>query len=300
MRRSIISFGLLSMALILTLTRTEKWQPLVTAFTPSVNAEQRQTQDIKRLKLNLDRGLSFLCGDGLWVSIDFQSYPSGVMDFFRISKFSYYFYQSQRDPNLVFKGIDSGPMVFIANYRMEKSPQTITVYSNCEMVSLFLNDQFKASQPPDTGIFTENLLHPPFIFHNIPWKAGKLRAIGYIDGVEAATHSRITPGKASFIDLHFNPEEEAMANGEDLFFVYASTVDKKGTIVPELTKEISFQATGSGILVSPEKVETEAGTAVVLVRITDKPGKIVIKAENEGLKEAVTSVNCINKMSSSL
>jgi beta-galactosidase len=250
--------------------------------------------------LNLNRGLSFLCGDGLWVGIDFQCYPSGVMDYFRIPKFSYFFYQSQRDPNLIFKGIDSGPMVFIANYWTEKSPRTITVYSNCELVSLFLNDQFITSQPPDTGIFTENLLHPPFIFKNIPWKAGKLKAIGYIDGKEAASHSRITPGKASFIDLRFNLRDEAMANGEDLFFVYASIVDKNGTIVRDLVKEISFQVTGSGILVSPEKVETEAGTAVVLIRTTDKPGQIVIKAETEGLKEAVTSINCINKITSSL
>lgn len=102
-----------------------------------------------RESLNLNRGLSFLCGDGLWVGIDFQCYPSGVMDYFRIPKFSYYFFQSQRDPNLIFKGIDSGPMVFIANYWTEKSPRTITVYSNCELVSLFLNDQFLTSQSPE-------------------------------------------------------------------------------------------------------------------------------------------------------
>lgn len=250
--------------------------------------------------LNLNRELSFLCGDGLWVGIDFQCYPSGVMDYFRIPKFSYYFYQSQRDPNLVFKGIDSGPMVFIANYWTEKSSRTITVYSNCDRISLFLNDQFITSQPPDTGIFTENLLHPPFIFQNIPWKAGKLKAIGYIDGKEAASHSRITPGEASFIDLRFNVKNEAIANEEDLFFVYASIVDKNGTIVRDLVKEVSFQVTGSGILISPEKVETEAGTAVALIRTTDKPGQIVIQAETEGLKEAVTSINCINKNISSL
>ncbi len=245
--------------------------------------------------LNLNRGLSFLCGDGLWVAIDFQCYPSGVMDYFRIPKFSYYFYQSQRDPNLVINGVDSGPMVFIANYWTEKSPRTVTVYSNCKRVNLLLNDQLIASQKPDTGVFTENLLHPPFTFQNIPWKPGKLIAIGYINDREAASHIRITPGKAVFIDLHFDLKEAAIANGEDMFFVYASIVDKNGTVLRDLKKVILFKVTGSGILISPEEVETEAGTATALIRTTTQPGQIVIKAETEGLKQSVISKNCIKR-----
>ena len=243
--------------------------------------------------LDLNRGLSFICGDGLWVAIDFQCYPSGVMDYFRLPKFSYYFYQSQRDPNLVINGVDSGPMVFIANYWAEKSPRTVTVYSNCERVNLLLNDQLIDSQKPDSGVFTENLLHPPFTFHNIPWKPGKLKAIGYINDKEAASHIRITPGKAAFIDLFFDLKGAAIANGEDMFFVYASIVDENGTIVPDEVKEISFRVTGSGILISPERIATEAGIATALIRTTTQSGQIIIRAETEGLKQSVISKNCI-------
>lgn len=250
--------------------------------------------------LNLNRGLSFLCGDGLWVGIDFQCFPSGVIDYFRIPKFSYYFYQSQRDPHLILKDIDSGPMVYIANYWTEKSPRTVTVYSNCDRMNLYLNDQLIASREPDTGIFTDNLLHPPFTFPDIPWKPGELKAIGYMDNEKVASHSRITPDKATFIDLCFDLKEAAMANGEDMFFVYASIVDKNGTVVRDVKKEISFQVTGSGILISPEQVETEAGTATALIRTATQSGQIVIKAKTEGLQEAVVSKNCIKKINSSL
>jgi len=243
--------------------------------------------------LNLNRKLPFLCGDGLWVGIDFQFFPSGVMDYFRIPKFSYYLYQSQRDPNHIIHGIDSGPMVFVANYWTEMSHCTVMVFSNCDRINLYLNGQFIASQKPDNGIFTEHLLHPPFTFHDIPFKPGELKAIGYMDNEKVASHSRRTPGQAEFIDLRFDLKGAAMANGEDMFFVYASVVDENGTIVRDVQKEILFGVTGSGILISPERVETEAGTAAALVRTTIQSGQIVIKAKTEGFKEAVASKNCI-------
>jgi len=249
--------------------------------------------------LNLNRGLPFLCGDGLWVAIDFQFFPSGALDYFRLPKFSYYFFQSQRDPKHIIKNVDSGPVVYIANYWTQDSPDTVTVYSNCEQVDLFLNDRLIASQKPDTGHFTENLLHPPFTFSNILWKHGELKAVGYIDDKEVASRNRITPDKATFIDLCFDLKEMAMANGEDMFFAYASIVDKNGTVIRDVKKEISFQVTGSGILISPEQVETEAGIATALIRTTTQPGQIVIKAETDGMQEAVVSKNCINSISTS-
>ena len=135
----------------------------------------------------------------------------------------------------------------------------------------------------------------PFTFHNIHWKPGKLKAIGYVNGKEAASHIRITPGKVAFIDLFFDLKDAAIANGEDMFFAYASVVDENGTIVRDEEKEISFLVTGSGTLISPERIETEAGIATALIRTTPQPGQIVITAETEGLKQAVISKNCIKQ-----
>jgi len=249
----------------------------------------QQAQNHQR-SLNLNRGLPFLSGDGLWVAMDFQCYPSGVIDYFRLPKFSYYFYQSQRDPDLILKAVDSGPMVYIANFWREKWPRPVTVFSNCERVDLLLNGQLLASQPPDTGWFVKNLLHPPFTFTAVAWQPGKLKAIGYLHGQAAVVHERITPGEASNIRLHFDLKGTSTIGDDDMFFVYAMVVDKNGVVVPDVLKEISFHVDGGGILISPEKVETEAGTAVALIRTTDRPDKIIIHAETDGLPEAIITV----------
>ena len=76
-----------------------------------------------------------------------------------------------------------------------------------------------------------------------------------------------------------------------MFFVYASVVDKNGSVVPDIIKEIFFRVTGSGILISPEKVVAEAGIAAALIRTTTQPGQIGTKAETDGLKEAMISIN---------
>ena len=268
----------------------------------------RSTSDVERMRgetamlvqahnhqesLNLNRNLSFLCGDGLWVGIDFQCFPSGVIDYFRLPKFSYYFYQSQRDPALIFEGIDSGPMVFIANYWTEKSPSPIIIYSNCERIDLLLNDQLIVSQLPDTGKFVQNLLHPPFTFQEVPWQPGKLTAHGYIKNQKVAVHTRMTPCQATALTLSFDVKEAALANGEDVFWAYASVVDENGTVLHDAEKEVVFQVTGPGILINPTPIKTEAGVASALIRTTTQEGEIVIKASTEDLKAAVEIKKCL-------
>jgi beta-galactosidase len=243
--------------------------------------------------LCMNRGLPFLCGDGLWVGMDFQCYPSGIIDYFRIPKFSYYFFQSQRDPRLLVDGADSGPMVFIANNWTEKSPRPVTVYSNCERVDLYLNGRLLLSQKPDTGQFDGNLSHPPFTFRDAPWSAGELKAIGFLDGKEAASHLRITPGEADRVEVRFNLKGPAAADGEDLFFAYASVMDRNGTVVFEGERTVSFRVSGPGVLVAPEAVRSEAGIAATLIRTTGDSGTITVEARTEGLPAGTGSVPCV-------
>ncbi|TXD51624.1 MULTISPECIES: DUF4982 domain-containing protein [unclassified Polaribacter] len=60
---------------------------------------------------------------------------SGIMNLFRITKPSYYCYQSQRDANHP----KEKPMVYIANQWKKDSPLAVRVFSNCDEVELFLN-----------------------------------------------------------------------------------------------------------------------------------------------------------------
>jgi len=240
--------------------------------------------------LNANRALPFLCGDGLWVGINFQTYPSGVIDYFRLPKFSYYFYQSQRNPHLILDGIDSGPMIFIANYWTENSPRDVTVFSNCDSVRLLLNGELIATQPPDHDAISDHLLHPPFTFKNVSWQPGELQAIGFLDGKAAVQHIRRTPSSPEAIDLQFEIQYEPKAHGEDLFFVYANVVDQNGTVVPSFSDWIEFEVIGPATLVSPHRVQAEAGVAAAVIRVANQPGAITAKAANAKLKGAEKTI----------
>jgi len=237
--------------------------------------------------LNQNRGMTYLCGDSLWVGIDYGAWPSGVLDFLRLPKFSAYFFQSQRDPNLdlSYLGIDSGPMVFIANYWTASSPSDVKVYSNCEQVKLYINDVNQGIQNPDANDAdhpTANLLHPPFTFTGLTFTSGELKAEGLIGGLVVATHIVNTPGSADSLLVEFDITD-VPANGSETIFVYASILDSAGTLVPDASNNVTFSVTGQASLISPTTVSAEAGIATALIRVSDLPGLITVTATASGL-----------------
>lgn len=192
---------------------------------------------------NLNNGWDWSIGDALWVGVDhFRGCGGdapistcGVLDWLREPKFSYYFFQSQRDAKQ--------PSIYIANYWLpQPSPAKVVVFANCEEVELRLNDRVIARQKPDSGpnsrmgdpspeeamlvnymktgqsvkdfekmiearkmqgnrkpIFTggdcRNLDHAPFTFPLVPFQAGELKAVGFIGGKKVSEFVRHTPGK---------------------------------------------------------------------------------------------------------
>ncbi len=242
--------------------------------------------------LHLNRGLSNMCGDELWVGFDYGPYPQGVIDKLRVPKFSHYFFRSQRDPNLIIPGIDSGPMVYIANYWTSTSPHDVNVYSNCEQVKLYINNVLQGTRTPNTGYPNSNLLHPPFSFTGLTWAAGELKAEGYIGGNLVATHIVRTPGTASSIVVSFDASE-LVADGSDIIFAYASIVDANGTVVSSNSSYITFNVTGPATLVSPSVIRAEAGISTALLRSSTRPGQITVTATATGLSSGTANINSI-------
>ncbi|MGA2916815.1 MAG: glycoside hydrolase family 2 TIM barrel-domain containing protein [Sedimentisphaerales bacterium] len=247
--------------------------------------------------LNANRGVSNMCGDGLWVAFDYANYEQGIIDKLRVPKFSYYFFQSQRDPNLIIPGIDSGPMVYIANYWASTSPHDVNVYSNCEQVKLYINNVLQDTRTPNTGYPNSNLLHPPFSFSGLTWASGELKAEGYIGGQLVATHIVRTPGTASSIVVSFDASE-MVADGSDIIFVYATVVGTNGAVVQTFgsnssTDKITFNVTGPATLISPSVVRAEAGISTALLRSTAQPGQITVTATRTGLSSGSANINSI-------
>ncbi len=101
---------------------------------------------------NQNAAMPWLIGDCIWEGVDnFRGCSAenpiarcGALDYLRLPKFSYYFFQSQRAENQ--------PSIFIANYWTPRSsPTKVVVFSNCEEVELFLNGKSLGRQKPDRG-----------------------------------------------------------------------------------------------------------------------------------------------------
>jgi len=223
-------------------------------------------------------------GDASWLMFDYKRgyasdiESSGMMDIYRLPKFAFYFYQSQCGPKPDDKGFGK-PMVFIANYWNDPATKSVKVYSNCDEVELFLNGKSIGRQHPDKDAYSNNLPHPPLTFGISGFEKGKLEAVGYIGGVKQAGMVRMTPGKAYKVVLDIDEVKKrvpiyandtdasfSLSGIGDVFFVYASIVDKNGTVVPDATNEIKFQASGDVVIVGENIKKAEAGIATFMVK----------------------------------
>ena len=253
-----------------------------------------------------------LCGACLWAGIDcqrgyhHQPFYGGVLDLFRLPKFNYYLFASQRPPGVHVPGLDDGPIVFIANFVSFLSPTTVTVFSNCEEVRLLQDGAEVARQKPDQG---HRIAHPPFTFrvnafgklqttmHMTPVNVvsanvGELRAEGLIDGKVAATHVVRPPGVATRIELEADLcGRDLVADGSDWIRVYARVCDARGTTCPFADDMVTFDVEGEGSLIGGAEINAnpmraEAGIATALVRSTTCADKITVRASAFDLKPA--------------
>jgi beta-galactosidase len=234
-------------------------------------------------------------GEANWVMFDYnRGYSndlesSGISDIFRIPKFSYSFYQSQRDANVIlYTKLASGPMIKIANNWTATSPLNVSVYSNCDEVALYLNDVLVAKQRPLINSNSDKLKHPPFIFNLNKFIPGTLKAEGFIDGKKVVSNLVKTPESPSKIELVYDISSKLInPDAPDMIFVYAKITDANGTVIPTAINEVTFSLTeGNAELIGENPVKAEAGIATIILKTKDlkKPVKVMAKSENLELK----------------
>jgi beta-galactosidase len=225
-----------------------------------------------------------IIGDVNWLMFDYKRgyatdlESSGIMDIFRVPKFSYYFYQSQAD------AAGNKPMIFIASYWNDPSDKTVKIYSNCDEVELKLNGKFIARQKPDTGSNTNNLAHPPFTFHVTEYQPGTLVATGFMSGKNAASSKASTPGNPYKLVLKADYSNKPFKAGcNDVLFVYAYVTDKNGTTVHGNIDMVNFSVKGATVI-GDKSIKVEAGIAPLLIKGGEKAGKVEINVSADDLK----------------
>lgn len=238
-------------------------------------------------------------GEANWVMFDYnRGYSpdlesSGISDIFRIPKFAYYFYQSQRDAAVVLsKNLFSGPMVNIANFWTAESPLNVTVYSNCDEVALYLNNVLISKEKPVINTNSDRLEHAPFIFKVKEFKAGTLRAEGFIKGKKVAENNVKTPETATKVKLSYDLSSKTInPNFPDMVFVYAKITDTNGTVIPTATNEVTFTLSdGNAVLIGQNPIKAEAGIATIILKTENLKKKIVLKVSSGKLESSTISI----------
>lgn len=212
--------------------------------------------------------------DGQWSMFDYpRGYDPvraacGVMDIFRLPKFSYHFYRSQRDPEECGHGWQVGPVVFIASHWTPASHLEVPVFSNCDEVELRLNGTVIGRERPARTAFTQHLPHPPFVFHLASFLPGTLKAIGYIKHAPAASHMIATPNVASQLSLAIDDMGvSARPSESDVLIAHARFHDGNNVLCVEESSMVTFSITGSVTLLGSAAVPAEAGIASIMLRL---------------------------------
>lgn len=223
-------------------------------------------------------------GSSNWVMFDYnRGYAtdiesSGIMDIFRIPKFTFWFYRSQ---------CDKEPVCFIASYNNEASSKYVRVFSNGDSVALYRNGVLISARKPDSNANTTNLVHPPFTFMMKTLETGILKAEAFLEGKSWAEHSVTTAGKAANLSLEADiSNRELKADGADAIFIYASITDLTGNTVNDSKLPVHFTVEGDARLIGDNPINAEAGIAAILLKAGRIPGKITVKAESPALNPA--------------
>jgi len=173
----------------------------------------------------------------------------------------------------------------------------VQAITNAGEVELFLNGE-------SLGVKKYSDKYQTHIDWEVPYKRGELKAVARNNGKIVAEHILKTAGEPVAIKLE-SDVESLKATGLDLAYIKVSLVDKDGIIVPNADRQINFSVEGEAYLAGvangdifsnelwvASKRSTFKGKCMLVVRSTLNAGKVIIKANTNGLPEETLVLNC--------
>lgn len=213
---------------------------------------------------------------------------SGDTDPMRIPKDSYFAHQVMWDR---WVDTENPRLHIVGHWNYEQGVvKPVYVVSNTDSVALFLNGKPMGQAQRD--------YHFLFTFDKIAFTPGVLEAVGYNDGKEAARMQLRTAGRPAKLKLAaIHHPKGWKADGADLVLLQVEVADAEGNRCPLANDLIHFTVEGpaewrGGIAQGPdnyilsEKLPVECGVNRALLRSSVTAGKVVVRAEAEGLASA--------------
>ncbi|WP_242164930.1 glycoside hydrolase family 2 TIM barrel-domain containing protein [Lysobacter sp. M15] len=178
--------------------------------------------------------------------------------------------------------------------------QEVVVYSELPEVELFLNAKSLGRKP--VGVDSEYKAS-----YQVPYAPGRLLAVGYRDGREAARWELRTAGAPAVADVSVD-RSQLSANGEDLAYIAVELHDADGTPIYARNddRQVRVRVSGAGALAgigngNPIDVssfqsgerKTFHGRVVAVIRAGTQAGPIVVDIETEGLPSRQLRLNAV-------
>ena len=235
----------------------------------------------------------------------------GAVDLCGIPKDRFYLYQSQWTTK---------PMVHVLphwNWKgMEGKEIPVFSYTNCDEVELFVNGKSYGKKIKgidktpipinfidwEGGRYQGDFMSPYRLHWNVPYQAGEIKVVGFIDGKKVTEKQIKTAGKPARIEL-IADRELIKSDGEDMVFVTVRVVDKEGNLCPNSDNLINFEIEGQGAIVAvgngnaattepfqSNKRKAFSGQCMVFIKASKDAGHINLKATSEGLTLAQVQV----------
>ncbi len=239
----------------------------------------------------------FMAGGFVWSGFDYRggcntpdvNASFGILDMCGFPKDNAMYYKAWWDPQ---------PLVHIFPHwnwlGQEGKVIRVWCYSNCDEVELWVNGKSFGRQKM------------PRFSHlqwEVPYHPGVIMGIGYNNGVMVTSHTIQTTGQP--VALRLIPDRRVLvADSEDIVPISVAVMDSAGRTVPTADNKVVFSVTGPGVNAgvgngNPSSHEPNQanyrsafnGLCMVLVRATNRAGKVRIEARSPGLRPAFAMIN---------
>jgi beta-galactosidase len=177
----------------------------------------------------------------------------------------------------------------------DRTPLSVSCYTNCPEVTLFLNGMPVGTQRSIDA-------RDGFLSWKLPFSPGVLKAVGKKDGHEVCAFELRTAGAPDRIELHADAPQLS-ANGQDVAQVEFDVVDQAGVRIPGADSEISFELNGpseilgigNGDVSNSEPVTAPThrafeGRGLVIIQTTAGTGAISLRASAAGLQSTTITL----------
>ncbi len=261
---------------------------------------------------------AYVAGDYMWTGIDYlgearwphRNSVSGVIDLCGFPKDGFYFFQSQWT---------DAPMLYLAPHwnweGQEGRSIPVICYTNCETVELFLNGRsygVKSYAFPRPGM--EGLDWSPHfdrprpttadlhLAWDVPYEPGVLKAVGRKGGEVVCAYEVVTAGPPARLEICADRTELA-ADALDVAHLTVQVLDAQGHVVPHADNLVRFALQGPARLLATDNGDPAChdsflaperrafhGLCLAIVQAGDAAGKIVVRAEAEGLAPAAVQL----------